>query len=623
MIIAFWLIFEVAFHLDVADGHDHHHHHHHPRVIITEKDCAVRKHTLQGTHSRVELLQGPRHRTLYAGGGGRLFYLDFREHDGKEMPVFNCSNSCSRNISSCDYDITLLHECKNGSALFICRTDRTTPVCCSASRETGFCDECHPEKAVAPVSVHERAPSLYVGEELYTTANMVNGGNHVGIRRHYGHRVSIWPSDNVTEQNYVALVASPRPNKIQDRIYAFLVQRNADQHREADLWVSLVTQVCQADLGGPKSFLQRSWTSHLSALLSCGIAEKKLYFNQLLDVAVLEQDIWKDSMVYALFSNGWGMTAVCVFTMGDIDYVFTNSPFKGYMGTVPHPRPGTCVEDSTKLPQDVLRLVKDHPEMKDWVRPVNNSDPIFISHHHQYKHIRVDRVNSSLGDSYHVILLTLGSGRVHKVLEQDGHTFVIAELRPFAYCCHIRNVLLQPHTKMLYVSSSSEVVELDLRSCQAYGPRCEDCVMARDPYCGWNGTHCAPVTSSAIQDVKHGNPQLCTQREYVPSIPQKVKRHTAHFLSCPMLSTHATYIWYHNGTKVESLVTDSLCLLLIEAMDTSMAGTYRCNASEMNYAKVIVEYKLSVESKAQGLAPKYLLLYLLSLTLSSMLPQDL
>lgn len=90
-----------------------------------------------------------------------------------------------------------------------------------------------------------------------------------------------------------------------------------------------------------------------------------------------------------------------------------------------------------------------------------------------------------------------------------------------------------------------------------------------------------------------------------------------------MRSTHATYIWFHNGREVKSLITDDLCLLLIEAMDSRMAGTYRCNASETNYTKVIVEYELSVESKAQGLAPKYLLPYLLSLTLSSMLPQDL
>ncbi|XP_048829009.1 semaphorin-7A-like isoform X2 [Brienomyrus brachyistius] len=604
------------------------------RVIITEKDCVARKCVLLGTQNstRMELLQGPKPRTVYAGVGGRLFYLDFRENCSQnETLVFrnSCSNSCSRNTSSCDYDITLLHEHKNGSALFICGTNGITPVCCSVSRETGFCNECLPARAVSPVSVHEHAPSLYLGEELYTTANRVKGGNHVGIRRHFGHQASIWPSDNVTEQNYVALVASPRPNKIQDRIYAFLVQRNADQHREADLWVPLVTQVCQpalccqADLGGPKSFFQRSWTSHLSALLSCGIAEKKLYFNRLLDVAVLEQDNWKDSMVYGLFSNGWGTTAVCVFTMGDIDYVFTNSPFKGYTDTVPHPRPGTCVVDSTKLPLDVLRLVKDHPEMKDWVRPVNNSDPIVVSHHHQYKDIRVDRVNTSLGASYHVILLTLGSGRVHKVLEQADHAFLIAELRPFASRCHIRNVLLQPHTKMLYVSSSSEVVELDLRSCQAYGLWCEDCVMARDPYCGWNGTHCAPVTSSAIQDVKHGNPQLCTQQYVIPSIPQKVKQHTSHFLRCSVPSTHATYTWYHNGSTVKSHVTDGQCLLLIEAMDPSMAGTYRCNASETSYTKVVVEYKLSIESKVQGLAPTYLLLYLLSLTLSSMSPQDL
>ena len=44
------------------------------------------------------------------------------------------------------------------------------------------------------------------------------------------------------------------------------------------------------------------------------------------------------------------------------------------------------------------------------------------------------------------------------------------------------------------MSSSSELVQVDLGSCGQYGPQCEDCVLARDPYCGWNGTHCTPAT---------------------------------------------------------------------------------------------------------------------------------
>lgn len=46
--------------------------------------------------------------------------------------------------------------------------------------------------------------------------------------------------------------------------------------------------------------------------------------------------------------------------------------------------------------------------------------------------------------------------------------------------------------KKLYVHTNSELVQLDVTRCSHYGDQCEDCVLARDPNCGWNGTHCTP-----------------------------------------------------------------------------------------------------------------------------------
>lgn len=48
--------------------------------------------------------------------------------------------------------------------------------------------------------------------------------------------------------------------------------------------------------------------------------------------------------------------------------------------------------------------------------------------------------------------------------------------------------------RKLYVNSGSELVQLDVANCALYGDSCEECVLGRDPYCGWNGTHCTPET---------------------------------------------------------------------------------------------------------------------------------
>lgn len=52
-------------------------------------------------------------------------------------------------------------------------------------------------------------------------------------------------------------------------------------------------------------------------------------------------------------------------------------------------------------------------------------------------------------------------------------------------------VLLQ---KKLYVNSESELVQLNVANCSEYGDNCGDCVLARDPYCGWKDSHCTSET---------------------------------------------------------------------------------------------------------------------------------
>ncbi|KAG9341923.1 hypothetical protein JZ751_018240 [Albula glossodonta] len=334
-----------------------------------------------------------------------------------------------------------------------------------------------------------------------------------------------------------------------------------DQHPEADPWISRVIQVCKADSGGTKSILERLWTSRLSTRLYCGITEKKLHFSYLLDVTVLHADSWKDSR---------------------------------------------CVENSKALPREVLRQMKDYQEMEDWVRPLKDHAPFLVSHRH-YRHIRADKVTGRGLTQHTVLFLSLDSGAVHKVLEQADHPFIIAELRPFRNKTHIQNMLLQSSAKKLYVSSSTEVVELDLYDCQSYGHWCEECVKARDPYCGWDGTKCTAASGDEIQDIEHGNYTVCEgagkNRKYTP--PREVysvSPSAKFFLQCPMLSSHALYSWHHKGRLIECLIVERQCLLLIENMSTELQGNYSCVASEGGYERTQVQYELRTEGKARRLA---------------------
>lgn len=55
--------------------------------------------------------------------------------------------------------------------------------------------------------------------------------------------------------------------------------------------------------------------------------------------------------------------------------------------------------------------------------------------------------------------------------------------------------LLSPQRK-LYVSSQWEVSQVPLDLCSVYSGGCHGCLMARDPYCGWDQGHCVSIYSS-------------------------------------------------------------------------------------------------------------------------------
>ncbi|XP_046898291.1 semaphorin-7A-like [Hypomesus transpacificus] len=241
-------------------------------------------------------------------------------------------------------------------------------------------------------------------EQLYTTRSGTEGS--VGIYR-FG-KTKTTPKDSHTELRYLSLVVSgPREDRLQDKLYAFYMEKNDDLKRDSELWIPRVAQICMADVGGPKGILQYSWTSQLRARLWCGDQTSKQYFSQLVDTATLKAERWQDTRIYGLFRNTWGVSAVCVYTMKDIDSVFKASNFKGYEGTIPSPRPGICIQDSTKLDHNLVKLVNDHNEMVDWVMPTGNTRPLLV-HHHNYTHILGDRVQTADGRRHTVLFLSTG-----------------------------------------------------------------------------------------------------------------------------------------------------------------------------------------------------------------------
>ncbi|XP_004539796.3 uncharacterized protein LOC101466477 isoform X3 [Maylandia zebra] len=523
-------------------------------------------------------------------------YIKNQKKNQRRMRLENC------NSDDCSYNITLAHLMEDANQLFVCGTTDDETVCCNSNlaEQSPICKDI---KDISSFNINEGDLSALAESEqstdLYITRSGSDGSvESVGIHK-FG-KARVGPKNHHKEQHYVGLVLSKREeDPSQNRVYGFYKEKTEDTGLFSEMWLPFVTQVCMTDVGGPKNNLQFTWTSQMNARLFCGDQERKQHFSELVDVSTVDADRWQDTKIYALFRNEWGMSAVCVYTIEDINKIFENSPFNGYKKDQMD-RPRTCAPDSSKLSVDTLKKIEKISEMEQLVHPVGNPGLLFFNHHN-YTHIQVDSKPNSRSSNQNVIFLSLNNGGIHKVLQNESHTFVIAEYQPFKQKAHVLSIILQSTFKKLYVNNGSQLVQLDVADCSQYGDTCQDCMLSRDPYCGWDGTQCIRETKGSWHDAATGDLSVCNEHNAsnYTGDPVPVPRYSKYFLQCPVSSRHAQYSWQHDENSTACSSVKEQCLYLIDNMDSECKGTYKCISQEMGYSKVLVQYELQVENDAK------------------------
>ncbi|XP_074517615.1 semaphorin-7A-like [Sebastes fasciatus] len=597
-----------------------------PRMTFTEKETAVKRLPLPGHQAPVGIVLEGAPDTVIVAGQKHLNSFNFQNPQKAPVEISVSWTECIVSgppisvKADCNYNIRVVHKMEEDNQVFLCGTNGKATVCCAmdVSVQSPSCIPYEKMKqikeSIKEFGIKEGEPSALVESEdsdLYITYS--GSQEFVGIHKFGRNRVV--PARHDKEQHYVGLVLGrQKGDHKQNKAYAFYKEKNRDTGMYSEMWLPFVTRVCMEDRGGPKNTLQSSWTSHMTARLFCGDSDSKQHFSELVDVATVPADQWQDTRVYALFRNEWGMSAVCVYMLRDIEQIFATSPFKGKGQQERRPR--ACVRDSTRISLDVLKMIEENSEMEHWVRPVNKSGPLLFNHH-SYTHIYVD---GSQKNNHHttVLFLSLTNGRVHKAMQDKSQSFVIAEYQPFDHRAHILSITFHPTSRKLYVNSRSELVQLDVADCAHYGDRCEDCVLARDPYCGWNGTHCTPDTNGTLQDLTQGNHTICVTQLKVHQLPGKAFRSSTathadeagssialrpeskYFLQCLVSSHHAQYTWLHLESNTSCSSREQQCLLLINSMCPEQVGIYTCVSEEMGYSRVLAQYQLRLESRAAG-----------------------
>ncbi|XP_061677486.1 semaphorin-7A isoform X2 [Syngnathoides biaculeatus] len=546
---------------------------------------------------------------MYVGGTNFVFKLSLDRFRMLEEIHLEATRQDHCQEGPCENVITVIE--KFGDSLFVCGTNGHRPHCWKLANSSAEVIADHDGTGISPFTCAQNSLSLRVEGDLYAVAPLNIDGSCLQFRRKAGSRTNVWMYDSwITEPTFVSTSWVKRKDDPEnEKIFIFFREKNSDQNPEADPWISRVARVCKTDEGGSKRFFQNTWTSFLKARLVCGYPEESLYFNRLQDVYVQHEEDWRDTRVYALFTSSWNATAVCIYSMQTIEGVFDNSTFKDYDKPVPEPRPGTCVRNSRALPLATISVVRDHPEMSDWVHPVHYSAPFYVSNNN-YTKLAVDRVQAADQRVYRVLLLATDSGKIHKILESGSEPFIISQTQ-IPSLSSIQSMKLDSKEKKLVVSSAEKIFAVDLRSCDEYNESCANCVLARDPYCSWTTSGCTPTVPEGIQNIMDGKTSVCPASTSEHNQVNRTRRDAASaadvdlltlppvpvgvpfYLTCPIDSYHAVYTWKHGDQSSPCLQMHSNCLLLIPAMTPESYGSYECVSEERDYSNVVKRYRLT------------------------------
>ncbi|XP_034040072.1 semaphorin-4G-like [Thalassophryne amazonica] len=576
---------------------------------------------------------------LYVGARGAIFSLSASdisassavtiEWEASSEQKQQCLAKGKDNKTECFNHIRFLQRF-NSTHLYTCGTNAFRPLCAYINKEK-FALSSEPEEGrdKCPYGPTTGYTGLFVDQQMYT-ASQYEFRCFPDIRRNAPSptlKTEDAPTRWLNEADFVgsALVRESGGSSTgdDDKIYFFFTERSQEQTMTyGHSRVTRVARVCKGDRGG-RLTLQKRWTSFLKARLMCSLPEYDFHFNILRSVFVMPGHTPQDTLFYGIFGLEWKnvkASAVCRFSLSEVQEAFQGpymenqdlgSKWTEYTGKVPEPRPGTCITDalrvrginvSTSIPDDVLHFVRRHPLMSREVQP-SDRRPLLFRRTTDYTHVAAHVTQGLDGQMYHVLYMATDDGWLHKAVEVDGQLHIIEELELFEKPQPVNSLLISDKQMSVYAGSSSGLVQLPLSSCHRY-TSCYDCIFARDPYCGWNGTDCVEITahinrSSLIQDIQHGSRGCENTQDDIPDRSRSVRVGDDVLLQCELSSNLATPLWTLDGGELQGyglhsgFRTGTDGLLIIEARE-DQSGRYTCYAVENNIRVGVIAYNVTV-----------------------------
>ncbi|XP_059268077.1 semaphorin-4D isoform X5 [Mustela nigripes] len=555
-----------------------------PRITWEHREVHLEKFHEPGIFNYSVLLLSEDKTTLYVGAREAVFALSAHNVSEKQHEAYwkvsedkkaKCAEKGKSRQTECLNYIRVLQPLGPGT-LYVCGTNAFQPACDHLDLTSfRFLGRREDGKGRCPFDPAQSYTSVMVDGELYSGTSYNFLGSEPIISRNSSHSPlrTEYAIPWLNEPSFVfADVMRERPDGLDsgdDRVYFFFTEVSVEYEFVFKLMIPRVARVCKGDQGGLRT-LQKKWTSFLKARLICSRPDSNLVFNVLQDVFVLRAEGLKEPVIYGVFTpqlNNVGLSAVCAYHLSAAEEVFSRGKYMQsttveqshtkwvrYNGAVPTPRPGACItrearaanlSSSLSLPDKTLQFVKDHPLMDSSVTPIDNR-PRLIRSDVNYTQVVVDRTWALDGTPYDVMFVGTDQGTLHKAVSLENEAHIIEETRLFQDLEPVQTLLLnsQKGRKFVYAGSSSGVVQAPVAFCEKHAT-CEDCVLARDPYCAWS-----PASQACVA-------------LHLPDSPSRdlIQRMSGDTASCPS-PADIHFIWEKNGRELETCVPTQTHALL-------------------------------------------------------------
>ncbi|XP_077577246.1 semaphorin-7A [Stigmatopora nigra] len=578
--------------------------------------------------------------TLYVGGRAVIYVLTFGNRGVRDVQIpapsdqtaiDTCKAKAAPLEPECDNFITVIE--KVNDTLVVCGTNAGSPRCWMLVNDTVLSDiqgvgHIGSASDISPPYPSQKSISLPTEGSLYSAMSAVSG--HAGsIRRTFGPQ-KLLKTENIWLLNpqFAGAAIIPSSLKYKEEIYFFFSEINKTARVDEEPYRARIGRICTVDEGGIKALLADSWTTFMKARVMCGSGNTQQQYNNMKQAVVLTAQDKRAGVLYGLFSNAWGRTVICAYSIEDIDQAFSTSKLKGYSSSFVGNRPGTCVRKNSSAAghNDIknLGVIRYHPEIEDVIRPVGVA-PLDLPTDDQITRAVADIVLAVNDEHYSVLYLGTEQGKVLKVLHSSEGVFIISQYSMFRNEGPVLNMAINPQKGHLYVATAAEVQRLPVADCGRYGDTCRDCVLSRDPYCAWDKARrrCMAIplgynvtTGTLIQNLDQSNSSVCGEAAALKlrrTSPKEVlvPFNTSVFLPCRVRSFHASYRWEKDNCmkNYPCLFSGDFCVLG-PALDTPLKeGVFRCMATEDGFKVEVVSFKLANGGRrpALGAGPSLLL----------------